>query len=65
MFAIQAIIVQTNADLAFVALIKIVIKIAAWFIGDTIVIVLLHMDYEVIGIQNMDIIKTPDESRTL
>ena len=38
---------------------------AAWFIGDTIVIVLLHMDYEVIGIQNMDIIKTPDESRTL
>ena len=65
MFAIQAIIVQTNADLAFVALIKIVIKMAAWFIGDTIVIVLLQMGYEVIGIQNMDIIKTLNEGRTI
>ena len=65
MFAIQAIVVQTNADLAFVALIKIVIKMAAWFIGDTFVIVLLQMGYEVIGIQNMDIIKIPDESRTI
>ena len=38
---------------------------AARFIVDTIVIVLLQMGYEVIGIQNMDIIKTPDESRNI